>query len=188
MVASWLSGHGGYSWTPWVRAPQLQFFSLLSPSRLSSNETSIIPYRSALTMCSYLRMYSMSLCVQGMCTHTHHLYILHLFYMLTYKCMCCNMKVEFMNSIFVQICYILYMYVLYLLMYAMLTLGEVYTQCTYVRKASLFNTKDRDTSRVAACLIHWVFSAVHCSCSIYTHVRIHVSNSYSPKLTLVPEL
>ena len=59
---------------------------------------------------------------------------------------------------------------------------------TYVSKASFFNTKDRDTSRVEACLIHWVFSAVHCSCSIYKHVRIHVSNSYSPKLTLAPEL
>ena len=43
VVASWLSGYGGYSQTPWVRAPQLPFFffSPFSLSRLSSNETSI---------------------------------------------------------------------------------------------------------------------------------------------------
>ena len=39
VVASWLSGHGGYSQTPWVRVSQLPvfLFSPFSLSRLSSN-------------------------------------------------------------------------------------------------------------------------------------------------------
>ena len=43
VVASWLSGYGGYSQTSWVQVPQLAVF-LFSPftlSGLGSNETSI---------------------------------------------------------------------------------------------------------------------------------------------------
>ena len=42
VVASWFSGYGGYSQTPWVRVPQLPvfLFSPFSSSRLISNKTS----------------------------------------------------------------------------------------------------------------------------------------------------
>ena len=44
VVALWLSGYGGYSHIPWIRVTQLLvfLFSPFSPSRLGSNETSII--------------------------------------------------------------------------------------------------------------------------------------------------
>ena len=44
VLALWLSGYGGYSQTPWFRVMQLPvfLFSPFSPSRLISNETSII--------------------------------------------------------------------------------------------------------------------------------------------------
>ena len=57
VVASWLSGYGGYSQIPWVQVPQLPvfLFSPFSPSRLGCNETSII------------QVQSLSICVNILC-------------------------------------------------------------------------------------------------------------------------
>ena len=46
VVALWLSGYDGYSQTPWVQVLQLPvfLFSPFSPSRLNSNETSMMVY------------------------------------------------------------------------------------------------------------------------------------------------
>ena len=97
VVASWLSGYGGYSQTPWVPVPQLPFFSLLL-SRLTVY-TCITLYNqftvyTCITLYNQFTVYTcITLLLSSECKCVSYLLIfVHPMYVHTCVCVCNRSK------------------------------------------------------------------------------------------------